>query len=250
MRRSPVSAYLLSGVIVACAAGSTRAAVLVTSLDTLVPGGASSWGLLLGGERFSQFAFRNTGPYNVSTADVTVRVSNEASPGNLGRTDIQFAFGTDAAAGQASDVFIDYRIDEQDNTPLNRAGLRFNGPVPSQGIGPGAATVMETVSTVDGSDLTPVPPISATATLDVFNDGPGRVDDSNSDFLALNYTFALRVSNQITLYARETGRLDVSVMNTFSTIPEPTAGFIALPAALSLLTRRWPHGQSCPLAAA
>jgi hypothetical protein len=80
--------------------------------------------------------------------------------------------------------------------------------------------------------------VSDTETLSIFNDGPGRLTDSNSAFLSLNLTRSLRLSNEITLSARETGRLDVSLVNNFSDVPEPTIAALFLPTALALLVRR------------
>ena len=121
---------------------------------------------------------------------------------------------------------------------MNRTGLRFNGSVPSQGVGPGSATVTQAISTLDGSDLSPVNPVSDTETLVVFNDGPGRLEDSNSAFLWLYPKVALSVSSEITLSGYEGGHMSVSMANSFFTIPEPSAAFIALSVSVALLGRR------------
>ena len=229
----------LALLVVGCAlygGPAARAAVIQTSLDTLVPGGANAGGIVIAGERFSEFAFRSTVPYDVRAADVTVRLSN-VDPFDPVRTAIEFIFGTDTAATQAGEVFIDYRVDELSADPINRMGVRFTGPVPSQGVGDGFAVIRQTVSTVNGADLTPSPPVSSSETLVLSNDGPGRSEDVNSQFLPLNRTHALRLATQISLNGLEDGRLDVQFTNHFSTIPEPSAAAIAIPAALTLLAR-------------
>ena len=82
--------------ILACAACDAGAAVIQTSLDTLVPGGAQASGIVIGGYRFSEFTFRNSGPFDVSADDVSVRVgNNDLDPT---RMDVQLGFGADAAA--------------------------------------------------------------------------------------------------------------------------------------------------------
>ena len=121
---------------------------------------------------------------------------------------------------------------------MNRVGLRFNGAVPSQGIGTGAASVLEAVSALDGSDVAPGLPVSDTEQLSVYNDGPGRLEDSNSDFMSLNAKPGLRLAKEITLSAREAGQQTVSIVDNFLTMPEPSFIALAIPAALALLARR------------
>jgi hypothetical protein len=249
MTRHAFGRMIVACLLTGCAASQTRAAVLQTPLDTLLPGGAYADGILFPGSmRFSEFAFRSTEPYGISAADVTVRIDNEGP--FFDRVNVQFTFGTDTAATQAGDVFIDYRVDDESWSPLNRVGVRFTGPVPSQGVGAGLALLRQTVSTVDGSDLTIGVPVSDTATLALSNDGPGRLDDVNSQFLSLNPTHALRLSTEINLRAREDGRFDAVFSDQFSTIPEPAAVAIALPAGLALLgrPRRVPPLQPAPVA--
>src|SRR4051812_31609823 len=122
MRRSSVPACLSFIAVLACIAGGARGGTFVTSLDTLVPGGANSGGVQVGSLRYSGFAFRNDGPFNLTPADVSVRISNDVLlPGGPPNT-IQFTFGTDASAGQSGPVSIDYRLDDSSSDKLNRAG--------------------------------------------------------------------------------------------------------------------------------
>jgi hypothetical protein len=225
-------------IALACFAGAARGGVLFTTLDTLVPGGANSGGVEFLGQRYSEFAFRSSAPYDIKAADVAVRIGDDSVPN---RNTIQFIFGTPTAATQVGDVFIDYRVDELTMSPMNRMGLRFVGSVPSQGAGAGSAILRQVVSTVNGADLAIGTPVSDSESLVLSNDGPGRLDDVNSRFLSLNLTYALRISTQVTLTAREDGRFDVAFQDQFSGIPEPTAVALAIPAGLVLLARRRRH---------
>ena len=232
VRPGPFALLVVSWII--CGAATARAAVYQTSLDTLVPGGASQGGIVIGSYRFSDFSFRNTGPFAVTPADVTVRLSNE----NPGQMIAQLGFGTDAAAGQSGSVSIHYRVDHAYGMPMNRTGVRFSGPVPSQGPGPGSVAVDQTISTLDGSDVSPLPPVAGSEALTIFNDGPGRLEDSNSAFLRLNPTLALRLSSETVLTGYQAGRLEVSLSNNFFTIPEPSDGFMPVASGIALLARR------------
>jgi hypothetical protein len=239
MRRSTILAAVLFAAVVASAA-SVAHGVYVTTLDTLLPGGANSGGVSIGGVRFSGFAFRSDGPLAVSPADVMVRISdNEVIPEGPPKT-IEFRYGVDALAGQTGSAAIDYRADLLSAwQTMNRVGVRFNGSVPSQGVGGGSTSNLLTVSSVDGSDVAVGGPARDAEVLDIFNDGPGRLDDSNSDFLSVNPISSLRLSNAITLSARDTARLELSTANNFLILPEPSAAaLIALPSALALLARR------------
>jgi len=189
------------------------------------------------GPGFSQFAFRNTGPHELTAADVTVRISNDdfIFPE---RVNVQFTFGTPTAATQAGDVFIDYRVDMQDQSSINRVGARFVGSVPSQGAGSGSVFLTQTISTLNGEDLTVLSPVSDRESLVLSNDGPGRSDDVNSQFILLNPTYALRLSAQISLAAREDGRFDVAFSDQFSFIPEPAATTVVIPGIFLLMRRR------------
>jgi hypothetical protein len=229
-----VTALLLS--VTLCPAGRTWGAVIQTSYDTLLPGGANAGGIRIGSQRYTDFTFRNDGPFALNPADVTVRFSND-DPFFIRET-VQFVLGVDATAGQAGSIHIGYRAEDESSSYYSRYGLRFNAQVPSQGVGVGSAAIVNSVSTVDGSDVEPGAPVSSTATLDIFNDGPGRLEDSNSDFLSVNPTRVLRTDHRITLEASAAGRLDISFVNNYLTVPEPSAALLAAPAVMFLLARR------------
>jgi hypothetical protein len=212
-----------------------RGQVFERTLDAVVASGAEAGGVDVGGWRFSEFGFRSEGDYDLDPADVRLRITTDGSVER--RFTVQFSLTPDAAAGDAGKLFIDYRVDFAPSESMNRVGLRFNGAVPSQGIGTGAASVLEAVSSLDGSDVAPGLPVGDTEQLSIYNDGPGRLDDSNSDFMSLNAKPGLRLAKEITLSAREAGQQTVSIVDNFLTVPEPTF-LAAAPAALALLARR------------
>lgn len=213
----------------------SNAAVMQTTLDTLLTGGNNQSGVTLGDKRFSNFTFASTGSAPLRPQDVNVRIDNDADPTssdparrNGQRYTLQFTFGLDAFPGERTDMVVGYDLDVLGSDFINRAGLRFNGSVPSQGVGDAAASVVETVQSRDGSDVAPGAPIRDTEVLDVFNDGPGRLEDSNSDFMTLNLTRSLRFTKDIIVSSRPTGGYAVIsvVDNIVDQIPEP--GSIAL----------------------
>jgi len=216
----------------------SNAAVMQTTLDTLLPGGNNQGGMTLGDKRYSNFSFSSTGTAPLRPQDVSVRVSNDGDPQ---RYTLQFTFGLDAFPGERTDMVICYDLDVLSRDFIHRAGLRFNGSVPSQGPGNAAATVIETVMSRDGSDVAPGAPNRDTEILDVFNDGPGRLEDSNSDFMALNLTRSLRFCKDILVSSRPTGGYTaISVVdNIVDQIPEPgTMTLVSLVGGAMLLRRR------------
>ena len=211
-----------------------------TTLDRLLPGGAEQGGIVIGDKRYSNFTYSSTGDAPVRPQDVNVRISNDANPQKY---NLEFTFGMDAFPGERTDLVIGYDLDVLPGSPdfINRAGLTFNGSVPSQGPGDAAASVVETVSSRDGSDVAPGAPNRDTEVLDVFNDGPGRLEDSNSDFMPLNLTKSLRFVKDIIVSSRPTGGYAVIsvVTNTVDQIPEPgTLSLVALAGGAVLLRRR------------
>jgi len=131
MRRSMVLAAFIFATALVGGAGAARG-VYVTTLDTLLPGGANSGGVTTGGLRYSGFAFHSDGPFNLNPADVTVRITaTEVIPEGPPNT-INFRYSVDALAAQSGSTAIDYRVDLLNPRPLmNRVGLRFNGSVPA-----------------------------------------------------------------------------------------------------------------------
>jgi hypothetical protein len=235
--------WLLAVAVAAFLAGAPDAAadVFQTTLDTLVPGGGNAGGVTLDDARFSGFTFESADPVVVRAEDVTVRISTE--PGYWGVAHVGFAYtpALPAAAGPASTVGVGYNIELGPSFgTINRAGLRFNGPVPSQGPGNAAATVTQTLTNPRGTDLAPGAPVRPTESLAVFHDGPGRLPDSNSEFLdLLPVITSLEVRNDVSLTPRAGTAEETAVwfVNTYLTVPEPAAAGL-LPLAAAALLRR------------
>jgi hypothetical protein len=235
---------LICGAAALALPGVAQAASVTYSLADLLQGGNTSGGFTVGDKRYSTFTFSSTGQAPLTPSQVNVRVtstdSNPAVPGD-DQYAIQFTFGLDAFPGERNDLVIGYRVDVTNPAMfINRVGLRFNGSVPSQGPGDAAASVAETITSADGS---PVIPGSSnpTAVLDVFNDGPGRLADDNSDFIAVNPTRSLIFTKDIIVSSRPTGGYAaVSVVdNIVDQVPEPgVIGMVVFAGAGLVLRRR------------
>jgi hypothetical protein len=241
----------LCGLSAVCLPAVANAAVMQTTLDQLLPGGNSSSGIVIGDKRYSNFTFSSGGQAPVRAQDVNVRISNDATATNPNgqQYTIQFTFGLDAFPGERNDLVICYQLDVLSNDFINRVGLRFNGSVPSQGVGDAAASVIETVSSVDpdgagprtAPDVAPGLPDRDTEVLDVFNDGPGRLEDDNSDFMTVNQTRSLLFCKDILVSSRpDGGYAAISIVdNVVDQIPEPGAiGLVSLVGGSMLLRRR------------
>ena len=226
----------------------TNAAVFQTTLDQLIddpstPGVDESLtrGITIGDKRYSGFQHNSTGSAPVDPEDVTVRVSNEGDPQ---RYTLQFTFAEDAFPGERTDLVIAYDLDVLSSDFINRVGLRFNGSVPAQGTNPNtSASVIETVRTRDGSDIQPGAPITDTLVLDVFNDGPGNLEDSNSEFQTINLTRRLHFEKDIIVSSRpDGGYAAISIVdNVVDQVPEPAAfAMVSLVGGAMLLRRRRP----------
>lgn len=235
---------LICGAAALALPGIASAATVQYSLADLIGGGSTASGFTLGDKRYSGFEFSSSGSAPLTARDVNVRVTstetNAAVPGD-DTYSIQFTFGLDAFPSERTDLVIGYRVDVLDPAMfINRVGLRFNGSVPSQGVGDAAATVIESVRSTNGSDVAPGAPISDTAIIDVFNDGPGRLADDNSDSIAVNPTRSLIFTKDILVSSRpDGGYAAISVVdNVVNQIPEPGMLGLAAFAGASLLLRR------------
>ena len=225
------------------------AATVQYSLADLLAGGSTAGGFTIGDKRYSNFTFSSTGDLELDADDVNVRVtstdSNATVPGD-DQYSLQFTFGLDAFPGETSDIVIGYQVDVTDPSMyIDRVGLRFNGTVPSQGPGDASASVIETVRSPNQSfDLVPGGDPNADdryiANLDVYNDGPGRLGDDNSDFIAVNPTRTLIFEKDILVTSRpDGGYAAISVVdNVINQVPEPGVIGLAVFAGGGLLLRR------------
>ncbi|HZN66678.1 MAG TPA: PEP-CTERM sorting domain-containing protein [Tepidisphaeraceae bacterium] len=225
-----------------------NAAVIQTTLDQLLPGGNQSGGIVIGDKRYSAFTYSSSGQAPVAARDVNVRISNEGT-NNVGNQQytIQFTFGLDAFPGERNDLVICYQLDVLSNDFIDEVGLRFNGSVPSQGPGNAAASVIETVSTIDPDGAGPrtAPPVApgsndSTMVLDVFNDGPGRLPNDNDEFQDVNLTRSLLFCKDILVSSQPTGGYAaISIVdNVVNQVPEPGMISLALIGGSALLLRR------------
>ena len=240
---------LICGAAALALPGVAGAATVQYSLADLIGTGQTAGGFTIGDKRYSNFTFSSTGDAPLNASDVNVRVTstetNAAIPGD-DQYSLQFTFGMDAFPGERTDMVIGYRVDVLDpNQFINRVGLRFNGSVPSQGPGDAAASVIETVhATTPGFDLVPGGDPNAEdrdmALLDVYNDGPDRLTDDNSDFIAINPTRSLQFFKDILVSSQPTGGYAaISIVdNIVDQIPEPSVLGLAAFAGGGLLLRR------------
>lgn len=236
---------LICGVAALALPGVAHAAAVQYSLADLVGTGQSSGGFVIGDKRYSEFTFSSTGSAPLRVNDVNVRVSTTDSNAAVAGDDqyaLQFTFGLDAFPGERTDLVIGYRVDVLDPSMfINRVGLRFNGSVPSQGPGNAAATVVEMVR-AEREDMDVVPGVDGdVAIIDVYNDGPGRLADDNSDSIVVNPARTLFFTKDILVSSQTTGGyVAVSVVdNIINQVPEPSViGLVTFAGAGLLLRRR------------
>jgi hypothetical protein len=239
-------AALACGAFVLAVARVTSAQLVQAPLTDFLPGGAQSGGIVVTdplspayGWRYSDFTFRSTGGAPVDAGSVVVRTSGDNS---IGRGSLAFTYAKDVAPADAAKPVafeLGYRTDVIGPDPLNRVGLRFNGSVPSQGPGNATATVLATFSSLDGSLITIGGTPSPSVDLNVYNDGPARLEDRNSDFASLAALRGIRVVNFVTATPRAGGGpVSVSVADSYLTIPEPASAALVATGAGALLLRR------------
>ena len=236
------SSYALSAALICAAllaaAGRAGAQTVTTTLDEFLPGGDHAGGLTVGDKRYSNFTFSSTGdaPVTADMVDVSL-IATET------QHQIRFTFVRDtleAPAGQTTDVVICYQIDVLANQLINGVELRFDGSVTGGTGGFAAASVIETVSTTDGSDLVPGAPVSNEAILTVFSDGAGEGTDVSMSRLDVVPTRSLLFCKDILVSSRPGGgRVVISTVDNLVTqIPEPGTMALFTAAGGLLLARR------------
>ena len=205
-----------------------------TPLSTLLAGGESAAGLTSGINRFSEFTFQSTGGVPIGPPTLNVLLLGESLISTLAFRSA--SDGTTYAAGSTVAFTIGYRVDRPD-ADEGSVGLWFNGRVPTAGPGQATASVLETVTLAGGQHLA----------LDIFNDGPGRLIDTNSDGVALSAgTNTMRLDNSVSLVVNPGGgTIDLSFVNNIveplpDNLPEPIAAVALAPLTLLLLRRRHP----------
>ncbi len=232
MGRKCLLALVASAAIIAGACASAGAALVTTTrtMASLLDPDSSQ---LIGDKLYSHFTYDSTGDAPVDPEDVHVTfTTNDGSHYN-----VRFSFALDAFPGERTDVLICYQIDVTSSDYIHAVGLDFNGNVPLPGTGPAAATVTETVSSTDGSDVSPGAPIRDTELLSVYNDG---INQQNSSSLPVNLTRSLEFCKDIIVSSRSNGGVATIsfVDNSVDQTPEPTSLALLAFGGVPLLLRR------------
>jgi hypothetical protein len=216
-------------------AGSAFAGVVpaTITLDDLLEGGSSAKGFTLGDKHYSNFNFSSSGDLVLDASDIEVIFAEEDN-----QQFVAFLMDLTALPGERSDVVIGYDVTVLDPTRhIRSVGLLFDGgPLDEQTNYRSAATVIETVSTLDGSDLVAGGDFDDTAIISVFNNGEGDfLADNFETSLEINPARALRFSKDILVSAREGSSMvgisvvENSVTQNGTVIPLPAAAWAAMP---------------------
>ena len=219
-------------------ASTASAAEVTVGLDTLLPGGSNAGGLVVGDKKYSGFTFSSSGSTVLNPADVDVMIVSEGN-----RHDLAFLFDLNASNGQRSDLVIGYRLDALGSGLIRRIDGMFDGGPFGAGDGRSAASMIETVSTVDGSDLAPGGPVQSTELLNLFNDGDAGLPDTQEFALDINPTKALLFVKDILVSSRpNAGLVGVSVVQQgveqTTAIPLPAAFWAAMPIFGAVIGRK------------
>lgn len=233
---------LVAGLVGAAALAAPAiagAAEVNATLDSLLS--PTSPGLTLGDKRYTNFTFSSSGDAAIAPGAVDVVLSSDDN----NRYNLRFTFSRTALAapaGETTDVVVCYDVNVIGGLPLiNGVGLEFDTTVgQGQTAGVAAASVTETVSTLDGSDVAPGGLVQDTEIISVFNDGAGGLGDNDSALLTVNPTSGLRFCKDIIVSSRpEGGRVVISTVDNFvNQIPEPGSVALLGIAAAGLLVRR------------
>jgi hypothetical protein len=227
----------VAAVAVAACLGSARSASAgvvpsTIGLDTLLDGGSNANGFTLGDKHYSNFNFSSSGDLMLDAADIDVIFAEEAN-----QQFVAFLMDLTALPGETSDVVIGYDVTVLDpSRHIRSVGLMFDGGPLDEGNGRSAASVIETVSTLDGSDLVAGGEFDDTAIITVFNNGEGDpLADNFETSLAINPARALRFSKDILVSSRlgdavvGISVVENSVTQNGTVIPLPAAVWAAMP---------------------
>ena len=219
-------------------ARQAAAADVTVGLDTLLPGGSNASGVTVGDKLYSGFTFSSSGSTVLDAADVEVMITSEGN-----RHDLAFMFpDLTASNGQRSDVVIGYRLDVLGVDLIRRVDAMFDGGPFGAGDGRSAASVIETVSTVDGSDLVAGGPVQGTELITLFNDGDAGLPDRQDAALDIIPTRSLLFVKDILVSSRpNAGLVGLSVVQNGveqTVIPLPAAFWAALPIRGAVIGRK------------
>ena len=218
------------GFVQSASAGVAPATI---GLDTLLEGGSNANGITLGDKHYSNFNFSSSGDLVLDAADIDVIFAEEDN-----QQFVAFLMDLTALPGERSDVVVGYDVTVLDPARhIRSVGLMFDGgPFDDVTNFRSSASVIETVSTLDGSDLVPGGDFDDTAIITVFNNGDGdALPDNFETSLEINPARALRFTKDILVSARQgdaTVGLSVvenSVTQNGTVIPLPAAVWAAMP---------------------
>ena len=225
-------AALALAAVVATRTASAAIAPITVGLDSVLPGGANADGITFGDKRYSNFTFSSSGDVVLDAVDVDLRFTETGNTQSLA-----FLLDLNVAPSQRADLVLGYDVTVLDPARnIRNVRLSFDGKPTGAGNGRSAASVTETVSTLDGSAVAPGS-AGDTAQLTVFNDGDGPLADNDQAALAVNPATALRFTKDLIVSSRADGTgADVSMVENSVTqnagptvIPLPAAVWAALP---------------------
>jgi hypothetical protein len=201
------------------------------ALDTLLDGGANANGVTLGDKLYSNFNFSSGGDLVLDAADIDVIFAEEGA-----QQFVAFLMDLNALPGETSDVVVGYDVTVLDpSRHIRSVGLSFDGGPLDVASLRSSTSVIETVSTLDGSALLPGG-TDDTAIISVFNNGDVPGPDNFETSLAINPARALRFTKDILVSARLDGEpvgitfVENSVtQNPGTVIPLPAAAWAAMP---------------------
>ena len=224
----------VAAVAVAAGLGSTQSAsagIAPTNsygLDTLIDGGANESGVIIGDKRYYNFTFSSSGSMTLDASDIEMVFNVEGASHYLG-----ILLDLRANPGERSDLVIGYDVTVLDPARhIRSVGLMFDGGPLDSSNGRSAATVIESVMTLDGSDLVAGGEIDDTAIITVFNNGDEDIlPDNFETSLEIIPARALRFQKDILVSARQgSAAVGISVVEN-SVTQNPTGTVIPLPAA-------------------
>ena len=211
---------------------------LVDDLSTPEVDEALTRGVTVGDKRYSNFQFRSSGSTVLTPDAVEVMVMESGN-----RHDLFFMFDLEADPGERSDLVLGYDLTVLGSNSIRRIDAMFDGSPMGPGNGRGAVTMIETVSTLDGSDLLPGGAAQSTELFSLFNDGDDvGLPDTLEVGAAINPSRGLRFLKDIIVSSRPNGptmSLSIVQQGTEQTvIPLPAAFWAAIPVFGALVGRR------------
>ena len=229
-----VAAVVVAAGLAPARPASAGVAPVTITLDALLEGGQNQNGITVGDKLYSNFSFSPSGQVTLAADQIEVIFAEEGNSQFLA-----FLMDLSASGLGRSDVVIEYDVTVLDPARrIESVGLLFDG-VPFGDDGRAAASVTETVSTLDGSDLVPGGPVQSAEIITVFNDGEGEgsLEDNFERTLAINPTRGLHFIKDILVTSREGSdgagitvvENSVTQNGTGTVIPLPAAFWASIP---------------------